>query len=279
MKIKAMAAACCCVLMSCGSSGNGNDEAFADSGQVGALPAGPGATVVYSGNVESVTYDPDTQILNILGDPFDLAGDFVRAPERDVAGFAAFENERGFRQYLALLRTDDENDLAAGVVGTPVRFNTEFGGTVLARGAVPDLPTNREVRHVGEYAAVRNVGTNVGADMSNSFLHRVTGDVQLDLDFFSDGPTPGIEGAITNRRNLDATVQVDGRTVPVSYGDIVLVFSGIDDEGNFAGIADEVGGGAGSYVGVIAGTDAAASAGIVEIGPERGAFIARTDSP
>jgi len=314
MKKTTAVVASCVALMSCGSGESTginsfvtSPDRFADTGEVAAIPTDTqrynetarGERFAGQNEVTSITYDSATETLTIAGDPFDSAGTFKRAPKRDVRGFAAFENEAGFRDYLALVRVDADHNLAAGVVGTPFRLDNEFGGTVLARGAAPTLPTNREVRHIGDYAGVRNEGTNVGDDMSNSFLHRVEGRVQLDLDFFTDRQSAGIEGVITNRRNMDGTttreVQVDvpvvgrpGQTSTetrqiaeeITYADIVLQFTGIDENGNFSGIA--VGGGErGLYDGMIAGNNAAASAGIVVIQDtsgmplERGAFIAR----
>ncbi|TVS03204.1 MAG: hypothetical protein EA407_07225 [Rhodobacteraceae bacterium] len=117
--------------------------------------------------------------------------------------------------------------------------------------------------------------------MSNSFLQRVEGTVRLDLDFFDDRSAPGIEGVITDRRNLDQRIEIDGRKRPVRYEDMVLRFTDIDEEGNFSGLVDVRGAPAGVYDGFIAGTNAAASAGnviIVEGGElERGAFIAGSE--
>ncbi|PZX46304.1 hypothetical protein LY56_01277 [Roseinatronobacter thiooxidans] len=315
MKKTTAVVASCVALMSCGSGEStgissfvSSPDRFANSGEVAAIPTetqrynetAGGDAFAGQNEVTSITYDSATETLTILGDPFDLAGTFKRAPKRDVRGFAAFENEGGARNYLALVRVDSDNNLAAGVVGTPFRLDNEFGGTVLARGAAPTLPTNREVRHVGDYAGVRNVGTNNGDDMSNSFLHRVEGRVQLDLDFFTDRQSAGIEGVITNRRNMDGTttreVEVEvpvigrpGQTTTetrqiaeeITYQDIVLQFTGIDENGNFSGIAAVGGQPVGLYDGMIAGNNAAASAGIVVIQEgspvslERGAFIAR----
>ena len=323
MKKVLISAACCSAVMSCGSSDDGprsfspTPERFAGSGEIAAIPEGEqrynetvqGARFpetnpeLPSNSVERIFYNPATETLTIQGDPFDLAGTFRRAPNRDVRGFAAFENDGGARNYLALVRTDTEHGLAAGVVGTPFKLDNEFGGTVLARGATPVLPVNREVRHRGDYAAVRNVGRNDGADMSNSFLHRVEGQVHLSLDFFDDRPRPGIEGVITNRRNMDGTttreveVEVEVKEVrmpgqptrtttetrqvveEITYADIVLRFTGIDENGNFTGVAAVGDSVVGLYDGMIAGSNAAASAGIVVIRQdnelERGAFIAR----
>jgi hypothetical protein len=287
MKMKTLAiASCCSLLVAC----SGGGENSSGTGVVGSIPTGvqrynmplsTGAPPLAGNNtVASMSYDPASQTLTIAGDPFDLAGVFRRVASRDVAGFAAFENTGGARRYLALVRTDEENGLAVGVVGTPFRLDTEFGGTMYARAETPTLPTNREVTHVGTYAAVRNVGSNVGANESNSHLHRVTGVVRLDLDFFTDRPTGGIEGVITNRRSLDEWVLVNGRRQYIRYDDIVLVFTNIDSDGSFYGVANVLGGQVGRYEGLIAGDNAAASAGnviILESGQlERGAFMART---
>lgn len=324
MKKLVISAACCGILMSC-ISGDGSGpesfvsdpERFAGSGEIAAIPTEtqrynqnylgepfPETEPRPSNTVTSISYNPATETLTILGDPFDLAGTFRRAPARDVRGFAAFENDGGARNYLALVRADVANGLAAGVVGTPFKLDNEFGGTALARGATPTLPVNREVTHFGDYAGVRNEGTNDGDDMSNSFLHRVEGQVRLDLDFFDDRPTPGVEGVVFNRRNMDATttrqvavevpvkeVLLPGETPrttteireiqeEITYEDIVLRFTSIDALGNFAGDAAVGGVVVGMYDGLIAGDNAAASAGIIVIaGPgspyERGAFIAR----
>ena len=258
---------------------NKEDRAFVDTltGDEGDKPPRPRAR----DELRSISYNPATDTLNVGGDPFDLAGTFRRSPGRDVRGFAAFENDGGARRYLALVRTDTANGVSAGVIGTPYRFDNEIGGTFIARSATPDLPRNMEVNHIGDYAAVRNVGRNDGADMSNSFLQRVEGKVQLDLDFFDDRDAPGIEGVITDRRNLDQRIEIDGRKRPVRYDDVVLRFTDIDEQGNFSGIVNINGNPVGVYDGFIAGIDAAASAGTVifvegdEL--ERGAFIAGSE--
>ena len=276
MRMTAISVASCYMLAAC-IGGSSTSTKFADSGQIAPIPT---HEQVAQGDLQSMSYDPNTETLIVRGDPFDLAGTFRRAPKRDVRGFAAFENDGGARRYLALVRTDTANGIAAGTVGTPIRLDREFGGTFIARSATPTLPNNMEVSHVGDYAAVRNVGTNDGADMSNSFLQRVEGTVRLDLDFFDDR-TPGIEGVITDRRNLDQRIEIDGRKRPVTYDDVVLVFGDIDAEGNFRGDANVNKSTVGFYEGFIAGTDAAASAGNViffEGGQlERGAFIARRE--
>ncbi len=275
MKNSAITLAVCGALMACsggGGSGSGG------SGQIAPIPT---AEQRYTGDVTSITYDPDTDTLNVQGDPFDLSGAFRRVPGRDVRGFAAFENVGGARRYLALVRTDADYDLAAGVVGTPIRLDSEFGGTMLARGETPEMPREVEVTHVGSYAGVRNVGTNVGADTSGALLQRTEGRVRLDLDFFADqrsadGARAGsIEGVIFDRRSMDEVVFVNGRRQPVTLDDVVLVFTAIDAQGNFSGTANGLSGGTGTFDGMIAGEGAAASAGVVVFGTERGAFIAR----
>ncbi|MFU8897589.1 MAG: hypothetical protein ACNA7L_01735 [Roseinatronobacter sp.] len=274
MKKTTAVVASCVALMSCGSgeSIDGDVPTPVVSGQRNNVTA-DGREFVGRNTVQGIAYNSATQILTIKGDPFDSAGTFRRAPTRDVEGFMAFENDAGARDYLAFVGVDTVHGLTAGVVGTPFQFDNEFGGTALERDRRPTLPTNREVRHLGDYAGVRNEGTNNGVDMSNSFLHRVEGQVELNLDFFADRQTPSVEGAISNRRNMD----VDG----VTYADIVLQFTGIDENGNFSGIAAVGGQPVGLYDGMIAGNNAAASAGIVVIQDgspvslERGAFIAR----
>jgi len=272
MKTNLIIIVCSGALMGCW--GDADPTRFAGSGQIANIPT---EDQRYSGDVDSISYNPTTGTLTVLGDPFDLAGTFSRRPQRDVRGFAAFENDGGARRYLALVRTDPDHGLSAGVVGTPFRLDNEFGGTMLARDKTPELPRNVEVRHVGDYAGIRNVGTNDGADMSNSFLHRVEGRVQLDLDFFAD--SPGIEGVIFNRLSVDETVMIDDKKRNITYDDVVLRFTTFDDEGNFEGDAAVSGTVLGRYDGMIAGDDAAASAGVlvmVESGElERGGFIAR----
>lgn len=292
MKTRMMAIACLGTLAACdaGEDGEGTEPTrFANSGEISDIPTTDQRYNLVAGTepdyvnhaVTSISYDPGEDTLTIQGEPFDLAGTFERVPDRDVRGFAAFENTGGARRYLALVRTNSEHGLSAGVVGTPVRLDNEFGGTLLARDQIPtDLPQNMEVRHVGNYAGVRNVGQNDGADMSNSFLHRVEGRVQLDLDFFDDRQ-PGVEGVVFDRRSMDQTVEVEEETQNVTYEDIVLRFTNIDDEGNFTGSARVSGSDTGRYDGMIAGDDAAASAGVVVISEgdefERGGFIARAE--
>ncbi len=267
--------ASCVALMACdaGRSTSGSATLPPTPVVMGALPSGADSAPRGSplSDVVTVAYDPGTQTLTLGGDPFDAAGVFRRAPARDTQGFAAFENEAGVRRYLALVRTDPVHGLAAGVVGTPFRLDTQFGGAFTIRDEVPTLPVDREVRHVGDYAAVRNIGTNVGADASGARLQRVRGRLELELDFFTDRPAPSIEGAITLRQNAD---------VPsIRYPDIVLRLDRINPDGTFTGEAAVNGSVAGTFGGVIAGPDAAASAGWVVIPGdqlERGAFLAQT---
>ncbi len=284
MKIKALmvSAACVSLLAACGggsddSSPRPDPERFAGSGQIGVIPT---ADQRFSGDVQSMVYDPSTDTLTILGDPFASDGEFVRVPEKDVRGFAAFENEGGTRRYTALVRTDSLSGLSAGVVGTPVRFNNEFGGTMLARADTPTVPLNVELTHVGSYAGIRNVGRNVGDDDSNSFLHRVEGQVRINLDFFDDRPAGAIEGVIFDRISMDQTVEIDDDLLNVIYEDIVLEFTDIDSQGRFSGIA--AGGGiSGTYAGVTSDDQASATAGVIEMQGggelERGAFITQTE--
>ncbi|MGI3212884.1 hypothetical protein ACROSR_17440 [Roseovarius tibetensis] len=277
--MKKMVVACVCTgLSACGvdDSGETDPNRFAGSGEIESIPI---ADERYSGDIESISYDPDSDTLIVQGEPFDVAGRFNRVSERDVRGFAAFENEGGARRYLALVRTDGTHGVSAGVVGTPVRLDREFGGTVLTRADIPELPRNVQVRHVGDYAGIRNVGSNDGGDMTDSFLHRVEGRVQLDLDFADR--IPSVEGVIRDRRSLDQTVEVEEEVRNVQYDDVVMQFTSIDIEGNFTGVAAVNKVDVGAYDGMIAGDDAAASAGVVIIREgdelERGAFIARVE--
>jgi hypothetical protein len=226
------------------------------------------------------------------GDPFDMAGVFRRAAGGDVAGYAAFVNDAGARRYLALATEDTTHQLAAAVVATLFRFDEEYGGTMVARGATPTLPTNREVTHTGRYGGLRNVGTNAGADGSTAQLYWVEGDVVLNFDFFADNRRV-VEGAIFNRRSLDGRFRdEEGRRQSIRYDDVVLTTNRNDgrrrgplqdniyDDGRFDGFALIGGDEAGRYEGLIAGPNAAASAGMVffEDGDdfERGIFTGRS---
>lgn len=243
--------------------GNGEDDDSPDT------PEGDDLTRV-GGDVAQVTFDPVAEVLNIQGEPFDFEGDFTRSPGDDRPGFAAYRSTTGVdpseRNYLAFLGVDSTNDLVAGVVATPFRLRTEFGGTVLTRGEVPELPTNTQMTHDGEYAAVRTLG---------SAQHVIEGEARLFLDFRDDRAAPSIEGVIRDRENL---------TTGETPAQITLVFTEIDENGNFLGQAwDEEEDFTGFYDGMIAGDGATASGGVVVIRGvindvdhiERGAFIAR----
>lgn len=291
MKKIALTFVCCASLVACGESGlTGDNPArfIGGSGVLGEIPTppediddeddtGPAETdfVRTGGDVVSMSYDPDTDTLTIRGDPFDFAGVFARSPGDDVGEFAAFRSQTGAdaseRAYLAFLGVDNDIGISAAVVGTPYRLRTEFGGTLVARAEIPELPTNVQMTHRGDYAAVRTLGTS---------QHRIVGRSELYLDFFDDRD-PSIEGVIRDRRNLDTD-----EDLPV----ITLVITEIDGRGNFSGDAvDEARPNErGEYDGMIAGDGALASAGVVVIsydetplldGPEhveRGAFIARS---
>lgn len=299
MKIKALmvSAACVTLLAACGS-GDGSPsrpdpERYAGTGEIGVIPI---AEQRFSGDVQLMVYDPSTDTLAILGDPFDSndpfdpddpfdrEGNFERVPEKDVRGFAAFENPQGVRRYTALVRTDPDTGLSAGVVGTPFRLDSEFGGTMLAREATTTRPENTELTYRGDYAGVRNVGINVGADDSNSFLYRIEGQVRIDIDYFLD--SPDVEGVIFDRRSMDQTVEIDGDLRSVEYADVVLRSTSrsggtFDADGFFEGAARINQSNVGRYVGYTSGDDAAAVAGVIDIVDggerERGAFIAHSE--
>ena len=288
---------CCAALAACGGNtsdtGSGDNAArlIGGGGGLGPPPAPPEdeppeeeppideeeEIVIFDdllrvgGDVTSMVFDPERQVLTIQGDPFDFTGDFTRSPDEDVPGFTAFRSPAGEgvdpsgRPYLAYLATDAINGLSAGVVGAPFRLRTEYGGTLLSRAEVPELPSNIQMTHDGTYAAVRTLG---GAQ------HRIQGETRLFLDFFDDR-NPAIEGAILDRQNLDTGE---------SPAQITLIFANIDENGNFRGTAyDEEEDITGNYDGIIGGEGAAASAGVLVISGtidgvdhvERGAFIAR----
>jgi len=280
------------------SGGSANPTRGADSGRIVPIPAAddyPALSVParpVPNYVRAISYDPETQVLRVAGDPFDMSGAFRRSPRQDVQGFAAFENEAGARRYLALVRS--ENGVAAGVVGTPIRLDNEFGGLMVARDEIPSLPRNLEATHTGTYAGVRNVGANVGGDASDAFLHRVEGRVRLDFDFFDDNHRL-VEGVIYDRRSMDQTV-TDDRNVrrPLIYDDVVLRCNLMNaptcaqnnifedhptyEDGAFRGEAAIRGTVVGEYHGVIADSRATTSAGVVQFIEngelERGAFTA-----
>ncbi|MCC5985047.1 MAG: hypothetical protein JJU42_11845 [Rhodobacteraceae bacterium] len=279
---------CCAALVACSDSDTTGNPAGLIGGGTGATPPGDNGDappdendadpelpegndlVRVGGAVTEVTFDPDAGILNIQGEPFDFEGDFTRSEADDRPGFAAYRSTTGVdpseRQYLAFLGVDATNALVAGVVATPYRLRTEFGGTFLSRGAVPELPTNIQMTHDGDYAAVRTL---------DNLQHVIQGDARLLLDFRDDRDAPSIEGVIRNRQNLTTSEALD---------QITLIFTEIDENGNFIGQAwDEEEDFTGFYDGMIAGDGAAATGGVVVIRGvidnaehiERGAFIAR----
>jgi len=286
----ALTLVCCAAIAACSSSdpadtsasliGGGSGTAPPDNGNGENGDAAPPLAVPApiqsgtneertGGNVLSMNYDADAGILTIRGDPFDFAGDFTRSEGEDVDGFMAFRSLTGVdeseRLYLALFGRDDDNGVEAAVVATPFRLETTFGGTHIRRDAVPDLPVDVQMTHRGEYAGVRTAGERP--------TQIAQGRATLYLDFYEDIAPGGIEGLIHDRRIVETGEELQ---------EIVLVFTGLDEEGNFTGVAlDRPDGNLGAYDGFIAGEDAAAAGGVLVINTEgafeRGAFLTRRD--
>ncbi|NYS24013.1 hypothetical protein HUK65_03340 [Rhodobacteraceae bacterium 2376] len=294
---------CCAALAACGSktsdTGTGDNAARPIGGGGGLNPAPPadddtgdrnGATaedlVRVGGDVILMTYDPETDTLNVQGDPFDFIGDFTRDQGSDLPGFAAYVSpdsnvdvpgDASARQYLAFVGIDSENAVSAAVVATGVRLGTEFGGTYVGRDSIPDLPVNTQMTHRGSYAGLLTRGSSVT---------RTRGRTELYLDFYDDR-NGDIEGFI-DRVDVETGVRTGER--------IVLVITDIDEFGSFEGSAVGVLDGLddrdgldiresqGTYTGLIAGDHAAATGGtlVLELDDpslprviERGAFLAR----
>ena len=278
---------CCAALAACGGNtsdtGSGANAARTIGGGGGVSPpppeddgdAGNGATTRdmtrVTGDVISMTYDPETDTLNVQGDPFDFAGDFTRDASSDVPGFAAYvspasnalvPDDASARRYLAFLGIDDTNGVSASVVATGERLDTEFGGTHVSRESIPDLPVNTQMTHRGHYASLVTEGSTVT---------RTRGRTELYLDFFEDR-NGDIEGFID---------RIDPDTGLRSGDQIVLRITEIDEQGNFEGSARDSRAGEGTYTGMIAGADAAATGGTLVLTNtpdgqiERGAFLTR----
>ena len=264
-----------------GTGGGGSDP---DSG-TGLVPA------ELAGDIDSVSYDPDSGTLTINGLTLDDATtdgiEYRRRPGLDIrnAGgdvvFQAYtvQDDPLDRHVTAYARESLNGGDVRAVVGHSggVR-NRFFSGAFFERDGdydPADIPgtvgsPEGNVRYTGDYVGLTNlpgstedlaaVPGTVDSSLRSTQAAEITGEVVMVADF-NDG---AIEGNILNRQLADSGVALPK---------IVLVNTGIAENGTFSGsaeydgaeYADVVGSSIGTYGGIIGGTEAGSIAGAVKL--------------
>lgn len=258
--------------------GNGaNPVTGGDVEEPGAGTGGLAGTATFTGEVNAVTYDPDTDTLTINNLPFDgsdsgaESDSYVNTGVTAIDGFGVYESvqtaESGQRQYYAVFRESDSGELSALAVGTGDYQSFGFGGSALSRSRDSiNMPTSGEAIYTGEYGGLRILNAGLG----ENDVQLVSGNAVMDIDFGDFDVTGAVEGRIVNRTYFDRNGNRIG-TLPT----VILATAEIGEDGTLnestAGTLDSEGDAlqTGTWSGLFGGANGEELAGVLTItGPE-----------
>lgn len=230
-----------------------------------------------AGTLEAVDYDPDGEELILRVNAIHGGtrnATYTRVPALDTAGYQGYMMQKtpADRHYTALFDESNGSEVVAGVVADGGNNNRYFGGGFFARQGLGvyspyDHPASQgEAQYYGTYAGVTNVDGNGDQLLDASGIpanltppgqaDRVTGIILLNADF-ANGQ---VDAEISNRFMVDDVAGL-GR-----LPDIMLIQTGIDADGTFAGVAEyegDIDNAIGSYAGIFGGAGATAVGGVV----------------
>ncbi|MEL7099626.1 MAG: thymidylate synthase [Pseudomonadota bacterium] len=231
-------------------------------------------------DLQSFTYDPAAGTLVVEGisrdeDPFEAT--FRRRPNLDVPGYVAFTAQDDPLDQHATAYVQDIGGTRAGVVVTGGQFTFYNAGGAYARDGAYDPPTvtgdTGLVSYAGDYVGLTNlsgdptdlaaVTPGVDPGLLPGQSAKVTGKIFINVDFGDND----LSGLIYDRR-LDANdTDLGGGATDLAVGDLALVPTTIDGNGEFFGDVELAGDRTdrGDYGGIFGGTDANAVAGVIFI--------------
>jgi hypothetical protein len=171
---------------------------------------------------------------------------------------------------IAFAKQSSDGSVQGVVVADGGQFNRFFGGTGVTRTSY-SAPTRGLASYAGAYVGLLNFGPdapNVPADTPDSAIPRVatpvTGQVFINADFAKNL----VNGVVYNRE-----FGVNGTGTQLA--DLVLIVSPVTPSGTFSGAVElDNFAAVGNYSGTFGGQNAAAMAGMVEVGP--GFLLSRT---
>ena len=232
-----------------------------------------------AGSVQSVTYDPGSQTLTVVGVPFDdgpATGVYRRRPALDRPGYQAFTAQDGSLDRHTTAYVQNINGTQAGLVLTGVQFEEYYGGVVYSASSYSaPVPTDAQqdgglVSYAGNYIGLLNgpgsdedltaVAAGTSPSATSDQAAEVTGQVLITGDF-AQGQ---VDGVGYNRRVLDYDsngVLSPNDANPLAVDDLALDGTAIQTDGTFAGTVSVGNQVRGEYAGVFGGTGATEVAG------------------
>ena len=272
-------------LSACGGTPpfNGGDETPADGGA--------GSVVIpdaIANNLESFTYNPDTETLTVRGiaaDGSTVESDYRRRPALDRPGYQAYtaqdaSNGRHSTAYVAAI-----DGTQAAIVGSGVQYENIYAGGAYSASnySAPETATGESglAYYTGRYVGLLNAAgsgedlttPNPGEDPSvtSAQAAEVTGDIQITADF----ATSNVDGIVYNRvvPDYDSSGSRDPNSAtPLTVADLALEGTAINDNGSFSGTVERDNEAKGEYGGVFGGVGATQVAGAMRMEDHIDAF-------
>ena len=274
MKNLMIGAVLCASLAACGDGNpftGGDTPTGGDDTDVN----GAGIPAVLAQDLESFTYNPDSQTLTIRGvtaedSPFEAS--YVRKPGLDRGGYQAYTQQDGSLDRHSTAFVKDIDGTRAGIAATGGQFTFFFVGGAYGNSiySAPVAPgSNLEgglVQYAGNYVGVVNTAGSgedllpVAPGTEASFLPaqiaEITGRILITASF-SDS---SVAGVITERVIQDPASNL---FAPVPVPDIELSPTTIAANGTFLGDVTQDLDEKGTYGGIFGGTGATEVAGIL----------------
>ena len=263
------------LMVACGSAETTEEPGTPGNPVTPTTPAS-GVAPEIAGNLQSVTFDPDAETLQVTLTSLDgdtASTTYARDTTYDVPGYIAFVQQddpldRFFTGYAA--ESADGSSQAVLVVDGG-QFNRFFGGANYVQVGAYTAPDSGLASYAGTYVGLLNIGTRDGTlpsaadpDLLPERAGQVTGDVFINVDFAD----AAVNGAITNR------VDVDG--VGATLDTVVLVDATLAANGSFSGASENTANDTiGSFAGVLGGSGATSMSGGIHL---TGDFIPGIDN-
>ena len=272
MKNIVLSVALCASLVACG---DGNPFGAPPGGEVD--PDEVGIPEALSNDLESFTYNPNTQTLTIRGvtaddSPFEDV--YRRRPALDRGGYEAYTTQDGSLDRHSTAYVRDINGTRAALAVTGGQFGYYFAGAAYGNGQftapIPEQGNEEGglVQYAGNYVGMLNVegsgedllpvapGTEPGFRPYQAA--EVTGRILITASF-ADGSVSGI---VTEREVLDYVAE-PGDTFPLAVTDLELAPTAIAADGTFFGEVTQGQQAKGEYGGIFGGIGATEVAGAV----------------
>jgi hypothetical protein len=236
-----------------------------------------------AGDLDSFTYDPDSETLTITGVQFDdgiFNAVYNRDESSDRVGYEAYTAQDGSLDLHVTAYVRDIRGTQAVVVFSGAQFEEHFSGAGYTNSSYSS-PVGSEpavdgglVTYAGTYVGLLNVGgssedlLDVTAGTPDAVLSNqsaeITGKVLVTGDFADNA----VAGIIYEREVADfnSSLQLDIESDdPLQLENVALDATEIDSDGAFTGSATQDDAGVGSYAGIFGGTGATEVAGAIAI--------------